>query len=390
MNGSAEPPLPPSWDAAVVGAGPAGTMAALALRAAGLSVLLLDRKTFPRSKVCGACLSRGSLEMLEAAGLASLAPAHGAVTLHTLRLAGWSREARLPLSGGAALSRATLDGALVAEATHRGVVFRGGARATLGHTGSTGRHLTVRAGGTDLELTARVVVAADGLAGGLIGDSRQVFRSASVRAASRVGAGYVSGDGGDFEPGVIHMAIGSHGYVGLVRVEDGRLNVAAALDPGALRSTGSPGALAAQLLAGARLPIPRDLREGRWVGTPALTRAPCSLGAERVFRVGDAAGYVEPFTGEGIAWALSGGRAVASWAARAAERWDPSLLAGWTREHGRGMQRAQRLCRSAATVLRHPALSRGVLQLLQLFPGIATPLLHRAASPPPLTPAPAP
>ena len=63
-----------------------------------------------------------------------------------------------------------------------------------------------------------------------------------------------------------------------------------------------------------------------WKGTPELTRRPVRLGAERLFAVGDAGGYVEPFTGEGVLWALSGARALAPLVARVAERWDPGLL----------------------------------------------------------------
>ena len=59
------------WDAVVIGAGPAGTMAACSIGDRGLSVLLIDRQTFPRKKVCGGCLSAAAIELLAQSGLLS-------------------------------------------------------------------------------------------------------------------------------------------------------------------------------------------------------------------------------------------------------------------------------------------------------------------------------
>ena len=56
-----------TWDAVVVGAGPAGSMAALGLARAGAAVLLVDRATFPRPKVCGCCLNGAALAALRSA-----------------------------------------------------------------------------------------------------------------------------------------------------------------------------------------------------------------------------------------------------------------------------------------------------------------------------------
>ena len=60
------------WDAFVAGAGPAGTTVARLLAARGLSVLLVDRATFPRDKVCGCCLNGVAVDALERTGLGGL------------------------------------------------------------------------------------------------------------------------------------------------------------------------------------------------------------------------------------------------------------------------------------------------------------------------------
>ena len=70
-----------------------------------------------------------------------------------------------------------------------------------------------------------------------------------------------------------------------------------------------------------------------WQGTAGLTRQTQPLAEERLFLLGDAAGYVEPFTGEGIAWALASAQAVAPLARRAMERWDPQIARDWSVLH---------------------------------------------------------
>ena len=121
----------------------------------------------------------------------------------------------------------------------------------------------------------------------------------------------------------IFMAVGREGYVGAVRVEDGSLNVAAAFEPALVRRWGTPGLAAAAILAEAGFPPIAGLENAHWQGTAGLTRQTRPLAEERLFLLGDAAGYVEPFTGEGIAWALASGQAVAPLALQAMERWDP-------------------------------------------------------------------
>ena len=50
-----------NWDVTVIGAGPAGTVAAIQLAARGMKTLLLDSKSFPRDKVCGGCLNQPAM-----------------------------------------------------------------------------------------------------------------------------------------------------------------------------------------------------------------------------------------------------------------------------------------------------------------------------------------
>ncbi len=370
------------WDAVVVGAGPAGAMTALELGRLGKRVLLLDRRAFPRWKVCGATLSPGARDLLVDAGLGGLLQTLGATTLHTLRLGGWSMQADLPLNGSISISRYALDLALIREARRAGVYFCPEARGRLGTLSSDGRVVGVTTGGETVEVTARSVVAADGLGSGLMA---QAGVPSEVPHSSRrrlVGLGGVfSGSTPGYGPGVIHMAVGGAGYVGLSRIEDGSLNVAAALAPESLKGLGSPGAVVGSLLSECGWPSLPDPPSEGWMGTPELTRRPRQPGAERLFAVGDAGGYVEPFTGEGVFWALTGARLSAPFIARVGSFWDPGLLKGWSRAHAGLVGRAQRICRLISWTLARPSLSRGLIRMLRGHPALAGPLVRRVGAP---------
>jgi flavin-dependent dehydrogenase len=371
-----------TWDAVVVGAGPAGALAAREAVRRGLSVLLVDREAFPRWKVCGCCLSARALATLAAVGLGDLPRTCGAIPLHEVCLAAPRRQAAVRLPAGAALSRQALDAALVAAAVAAGVVFRPETRAALGAAGAGDRAVVLRRGECREEVRARLVIAADGLTGDLLAGVPG-FRTDTAPAA-RVGAGAIADAAPAFyRPGSIFMACAEGGYLGLVRLEDGRLDLAAAFDLARVRGAGGPGPAAAALLKTAGWPAVPGLERLAWRGTPRLTRRLHPVAAERLFVLGDAAGYVEPFTGEGIAWALAGAVALGPLAARAARRWQPALAAEWTAGYRTAVLRRQFACRLTAHVLRHPRLVGAVLAVLARAPGIAAPFmryLHQPSS----------
>jgi len=369
------------WDVAVVGAGPAGAMVALELARKGCAVLLLERQPFPRWKVCGACMNGAAQAALTQAGLDGLVPRARAPRLTELRIAGWGRTATVPLHGSVALSREALDQALVRTAVDEGVVFAAGVSAELGPVRDRGRTLTVRGDGGERSVRARVVVAATGLHGLRVPAVAGPGPVATVQAGSRVGVGAVlEGGGAGYGPGAVHMVVGSAGYVGLVRQEDDRLNVAAAFDAEWLRRHGSPEhAVRAHLEAVGMPGLPDSVHRG-WRGTPPLTRRVSSLGEERLLVVGDAAGYVEPFTGEGMAWALWGALALAPLVCAGVARWDPALIRRWSRMHHQRIRRGQRVCGMVAWGLRRPWMAQMALRGLGAAPGVARPLVNHTSA----------
>ena len=206
--------------------------------------------------------------------------------------------------------------------------------------------------------------------------------SQKIAEHSHIGAGCLttSAEPG-FSPGTIYMACGRNGYVGVVRVEEGRLNVAAALDPQWVRQCGGVNRASIQLMEEAGVEPPPTLAEQHWRATPLLTRRTGSVAARRLLVVGDAAGYVEPFTGEGMAWALASGRAVVPVIHDLRTGWDLEMQQKWTRVHRQLIRGRQQLCRTIAWWLRRPTLFRCSLHVLRQIPSFAQPLIRHLVRP---------
>ena len=274
-----------------------------------------------------------------------------------------------------ALSREIFDAALVEHAILSGVHFLPHTTAFLDGSDETARHLILRDHVNEVLVKARVVLVADGLGGKLLQHEKE-FASSTARR-SRVGVGViVESPPSCYRAGTIFMACGVGGYVGLVQAEGGRLDIAAALDPWFVRDAGGPGKAVAALLDQAGLPRVNGITPLAWRGTPPLTHRRLCLAAERLFVLGDAAGYAEPFTGEGIAWALASGVAVTPLALEAVRRWTPSLAAQWTQRYRQLVGRRQRTCHLVNRLLRRVAWTRAAVRTLSRVPVLAAPLVR--------------
>lgn len=355
------------WDVVVIGAGPAGCSAAIAARRSGLRVLLVERSKLPRYKVCGCCLSPGSLAYLRRLGLRV---EDVGVALRIASIGGWGQRAELELGDDVAASRAWLDASLAQRAAAAGVAVLHPAAARLVADAAPWRGVELRASGALRQVRARLVIAADGLAGATLG-------RLPMRKPRYVGVGATFADhAGSFEPGVVYMAVGGAGYVGAVRLADGTVNVAASLRSAPLTGVDLD-AVAGQLLRSAGMPrLPDALG---WRGTPGLRFRPQRATRRRVIAAGDAAGFWEPFTGEGVGWALEAGRRAGDAAPELVARWNPQQARKWGRRQRRWIRRRQRRSRAIGLLVDWPGMGALTLRALGARPALARfalPRLH--------------
>jgi flavin-dependent dehydrogenase len=358
----------------------------------------VEKRAFPRWKVCGCCLNAQAQAVLAAAGAGGLVDSQGGVPLRRLQLGHRGKRATLALPDGRALSRERFDHALVQAAIDAGAHFRASTTARLGPADATARTLTLKQRGCPEPLAVRAGVVL--VAAGLTHHCLPVAEAGVpvVRQQARIGAGCVlAAPEAPYPAGCIHMAIARQGYVGLVRREDGQLNLAAAFDRQALLAHAGPGsggaaAAARAVLTGAGFAIPAGLEQARWQLTPALTRRASVVAGERFLVLGDAAGYVEPFTGEGMAWALTAGAAAAPLVLAGLAGWSPALERRWAQVLQRQVGRRQRLCRGLALVLRQPGATALAFALSQRLPALAEGLVgqlnHVVLPPRPVLPCP--
>lgn len=363
-------------DVVVVGAGPAGSAAAQQCALRGLRTVLIDRKAFPREKVCGCCLSGAACATLEQMGLGSVLDAQRAIAQRTVMLRAGQRSVRARLGDGRILSRGALDAAMMNAARDAGATFCDRTLATELETREDRVVLAVRDDDGVSSISVRVLIVADGLGGHLLDGvlGRRVRRR---RGAIGVGT-LLSAEASEIERGVVELGLGREGYVGIARVESGAIDVAGAVNPGSVRRAGGVGAVIASIAEQNGMRI-EGVGEASWVGTPTLVSRRRRLGARRVFVVGDAAGYLEPITGEGIGWALASGARVAAIAQRAARCWDDGLIGAWERAHREIVRERRGLCASASALLRVPAIARAAVGVLSYHPDVADSLARMTA-----------
>jgi len=305
-------------DALVVGAGPAGSVAALVLARAGVRVRLLDRARFPRDKLCGDTLNPGALALLDALGASSAVRAR-ALPVDGMVVTG-PGGARVvgeyaPGIQGAAIARRDLDAALLDEAIRAGVEFDAGVivRGPL-VAADDGRLIGVRVAAhpDEHDVRARIVIAADGR------HSCLAFNLGLARYAPRprrwaFGAYYTDVDGVT-SCGEMHIRAG--GYIGVAAVPGGLTNVCVVRELGTAFRAHRLEADAVVRRALQSDPVLRERFARAHQASPVRVLGPLAVesrGAGRpgLLLAGDAAGFIDPMTGDGLRFAIRGGELAA-------------------------------------------------------------------------------
>lgn len=293
-------------DAAVLGAGIAGSSLAKALADRGWDTVLIDRRQFPRHKVCGEFLSPESLSMLNSLGLRTAVESLQPSVINRTRLIFSHGEAiELPLPGSAlGVSRYALDTALHEAAIRSGVQVETGTTATSVHAHAKGYGIETRQEGGRHTVRARTVIAAWGanLRSGLPGHN-------ASRASRNTYVGVKTHYSGiDMGP-VVELYFFSGGYLGISPIEGGRVNVAALLKREAFHSSEKTvlGILDAaarrnpKLYAKLRDAVPVPGTQAAVAPVDVYRRRPVW---EQLPHVGDAAQMIPPLCGDGMSMAL--------------------------------------------------------------------------------------
>ena len=312
----------PTDDVIVVGGGPAGCIAAIVLSRAGLRVRLLDRATFPREKLCGDTLNPGALGTLARLGLH---PAEDGLPIRGMLVTGpgGARAEGWYPSGvtGRAIRRCFLDERLVQAAAIAGVAVVEGTRVDSVVADGRPQVMTVNAESqnSSYRMLARFVIAADGRASRI---ARELSLARYARTPRRWAVGrYFTDVAGLADYGEMHVRAGH--YIGIAPLPGGLTNVcvvtcerAALRDPVSLIET----AIAAEPELADRFGRARP--EGRPVSLGPLA-VDCEVpGGPGVLLAGDAAGFVDPMTGDGLRLAIRGAELAAAECLEALDRGD--------------------------------------------------------------------
>lgn len=292
-----------TWDVAVVGAGPAGATAALAARRAGASVLLLDRVDFPRDKACGDGVAPHVLDLLAGLGVTGLLDDR--VPVHRLRIGrGDTVVDRRMARPSYVVPRRVLDARLLSAALDAGACFE---RHRVRRVQECGDGVVI----DDLH-RARVVVGCDGARSEV---RRLVGRRHDRWALAVRGYAPVTAD----RTGAQVIAFGltrQPSYAWSFDAGDGTSNVGY----GEVLAPGTSAPSRARLVARLEELLPGTTVDGAgWRGHHLPLSGPrWRPPTGRVLLAGDAAGLVNPLTGEGIYYAVATGAAAGHAAATSA------------------------------------------------------------------------
>jgi flavin-dependent dehydrogenase len=369
-------------DVVVVGAGPAGAVAATLLARAGARVRILDRAVFPRDKLCGDTVNPGTLAILNRLQLASSIERCG-LPIEGMRLSGENGvvvEGRYPPGiTGRALLRRDFDWMLLQEAIAAGAEFDPGVRVCSAVI-EDGRVAGVKVG-RGCDIRASVTIAADGrhstIAFGL-GLASHPGRSRRWAAGAYVD---VAGDQASRRFGEMHVR-GGH-YIGIAPVPGGLTNVCL-VTPWHAGDAPLEDPRKRIVDALARDPLLRDRFAGARLETSPVVIGPLAVDARHkaldgLLLAGDAAGFIDPMTGDGLRFAIRGAELSAIAAAEAlAHGWDGvhARLARARRAEFAGKWRFNRVVRSlvasrpAVTLAAAGArLAPGVLRRAMIYAG---------------------
>lgn len=366
----------------VAGAGPAGAAAAITLAQAGLHVVVVDQKAFPRDKVCGDFVSPLAVQQLQTLGVGRK---HAVTRSNRIRNAAVFLDGThllaqpIPTPDGMPQSRVIprklLDDILVNRARSVGADIRQNCRFLSYEVDPDCIRVTVRHERSDSEITARVLIGADGSTsavarrmhgGGPVDDDRII----AVR-------GYFEDVEGPQDRADLYFAGASFpGYCWLFPLGGGAANVGLGVLRNTLPASGEHLRTQLERMIATDDALSQRLGNARplanVVGWPLTTYGEGPLVGDRTLLVGDAGGLINPLNGEGIQYALLSG----IWAAEtvlgcATRDFSQTALQPYAQRIQEELGRDFALPRALVQLIRNQSLNPLWLQALQVIVGRA-------------------
>lgn len=380
------------FDAVIIGAGPAGSSAAILLARAGWSVALIEKQHFPRRKVCGECIAASNLPLFEALGIGAMLEASAGPELRKVVLMRGQSNimADLPAAKhekyrwGRALGRETLDTLLLEQARAAGAtIFQPWSLQTI--EGSAGNwYCKVRNENSQAlrQLRASVAIAANGSWESLPSErpKRRLARSASDLIAFKANFREVN-----LDKGLLALLSFDGGYGGMVVADDALATLACCIRRDRLEALriDSPGLRVGDIVEtmlkreciGVRKSLQSALRIGNWLATGPINPGINLYPTDDLFRIGNAAGEAHPIIGEGISMAIQSAWLLCAHLVKAKNNqsnatWQQEVARAYAVEWRQCFVTRLRLAATFAHIAMRPAYSVSLLALMRFWPGM--------------------